>query len=97
MTAIVLVMLAEKLPLFETKRTLDSLAEMQLHCTGVIVNQIIDKSHCTNDFWMKRYDIQQQLMASIKKHINTNQLWVPLKSEQILGKSALGHFFDDAY
>lgn len=96
-TAIILVMLAEKLPLFETERTLQSLADIHFHCHGVIVNQIIDKSHCNNDFWASRYDLQQQMIASINARINTDKLWVPLKSGQILGTAALLQFFADAY
>lgn len=96
-TAIILVMLAEKLPLFETERTLQSLADIHFHCTAVIINQIIDKSHCDNVFWTNRYHLQQQMINSINEHINTAKLWVPLKSQQILGSESLLHFFDDAY
>lgn len=96
-TAIILVMLAEKLPLFETERSLKSLAEAHFDCTRVIINQIIDQSHCENSFWATRYALQQQMVATIQENINTPKLWIPLKSEQILGTESLLHFFDDAY
>lgn len=99
-TAIVLVLIAETLPIAETKRALQQLKASHLPCSGLIVNQILTDNQ-PNDFWQKRYARQQEIIGQIaqlhQSYTNLEEIFVPLKQNDIQGLTALDTFWQDAY
>lgn len=63
-TAIILVMIADVLPLAETKRAIHQLKQAGLSPCAVVVNQLIHGNQ-TDEFWQSRYQRQQQLLKDI--------------------------------
>lgn len=96
-TAIVLVLIAETLPIAETKRALAQLHASHLPCAGLIVNQILTPNQ-PNIFWQTRYQRQQDIIHQIyhlqHHHPTLDLLFVPLKEKDIQGMENLGDFFD---
>ncbi|GBU09947.1 arsenic-transporting ATPase [Gammaproteobacteria bacterium] len=110
LTAIILVMIPEALPLFETKRTLASLQRYKMPCAGVIINQVMDLNQ-TDVFWSERAKRQEMIINEINNNTDHNinhnldnnidinlklipKLWIGLKAHDILGTEALSCFFD---
>ncbi|MFV0575018.1 MAG: ArsA family ATPase [Vibrio sp.] len=91
-TAIVLVMIPEKLPLYETVRTLEQFKKVELSCAGVIVNQVIDQALCDHPFWLQRYQLQQEVLAEIDRDIPVLKHQIFLQPEHIIGEQKLQSF-----
>ncbi|MBS9783504.1 MAG: ArsA family ATPase [Pasteurella sp.] len=99
-TAIVLVLIAETLPIAETKRALKQLHTSHLPCKGLIVNQILSEQQ-PNEFWQKRSQRQREIMTQLDELLEQYQelqaLYVPLKQNDIQGVTALAEFWNDAF
>ncbi|WP_086981266.1 ArsA family ATPase [Vibrio aphrogenes] len=91
-TAIVLVMIPEKLPLYETVRTLEQFEKVNLNCAGVVVNQVIDEQLCEHPFWLQRYQLQQEVLVEIERNIHVPKYRIYLQSEHIVGEEKLQKF-----
>ncbi len=92
-TAIVLVLIAETLPIAETERALKQLKQAHLPAAGLIVNQMLAAAQ-PNQFWQTRYHRQQELLSQIHTLAKGLTLCeVPLKEKDIQGAEALKYFF----
>ncbi len=98
--AVVLVLIPEHLPIFETKRALKQLKESKLPVQGLIVNQVLNQDQ-KDHFWQQRADRQREILQEIalltKEYSQLSNLFVPLKSGDIRGVRALSEFFSDIY
>lgn len=95
-TAIVLVMIPEKLPLEETCRNLDQFQRMALDCHSVLINQVIDKSLCENEFWQQRYALQQDILTQVSEKIKSPSYLCPLQAQNIVGIDLLQNFLTNS-
>ncbi len=95
-TAIILVLIAETLPIAETKRALEQLKAGKLPCTGLIVNQILGEEQ-PNDFWQKRSLRQREMIEQIDtllhRYKGLERIFIPLKQDDICGIDALMQFW----
>lgn len=92
-TAIILVMIADNLPLFETRRAVDQLLEANLTPTAIIVNQLI-KPDQSDVFWQKRHARQQSLLTQIEQDFATYPIYpIGLQQTDIRGFEALSQLF----
>lgn len=88
-TAIVLVMIADNLPIAETKRAVEQLTAVKLPVSGIVVNQLIDAQQ-TDPFWQQRADRQQRLFGEIEESFTNIPLYpVALQKQDIRGVEAL--------
>ncbi|MBS9779754.1 MAG: ArsA family ATPase [Moraxellaceae bacterium] len=95
-TAIVLVLIAETLPIAETKRALQQLQANHLPCQGLIINQVLDEQQ-PNEFWQKRRARQQEIIRQLDYFPkNLEKVFVPLKQNDIQGVSVLAEFWQEA-
>lgn len=88
-TAIVLVMVADNLPIAETKRAVEQLTAVKLPISGIVVNQLIDPQQ-TDPFWQRRAERQQYLLAEIQQSFAHVPLYpVALQQQDIRGVDCL--------
>lgn len=93
-TAIVLVMIADNLPIAETKRAVEQLISVKLPIRGIVINQLIDAKQ-TDSFWQQRAERQQRLLNEIKQSFDNLPLYpVALQQQDIRGVDALMEFGD---
>ncbi|MGB2078368.1 MAG: ArsA family ATPase [Vibrio sp.] len=91
-TAIVLVMIPEKLPLDETRRSLEQFHKIELKCAGVLINQVIEPSLCQHPFWQRRYQLQQAILTEVKANISAPLYALSLQAEPVIGQPRLNEF-----
>lgn len=95
--AVYLVMTPEMLPLAETVRTHKQMREFHLPLTGIIVNQVMEKTQ-HDEFWQQRADRQQRVIADIERQLtDVPRFYFALSAEDIRGLDALSHFSEVDY
>ncbi len=99
-TAIILVLIAETLPIAETRRAMEQLKAGGLPCSGLIINQVLGESQ-PDAFWQKRSKRQREIIGQIEQLLDQykgiERLFVPLKQDDIQGIDALKQFWRDAF
>ncbi|ELA09144.1 arsenite-transporting ATPase [Moraxella macacae 0408225] len=91
-TAIVLVMIADNLPIAETKRAVEQLQAVKLPVSGIVVNQLIDVKQ-SDPFWQQRAERQQRLLGEIEQSFANIPLYpIALQQQDIRGVEALAGF-----
>lgn len=91
-TGFVFVLTPERLPVLETERAVNSLADVGINVAGLVVNRVLP-SHLDSGFWQSHLQRQQQYLAEITQrlaHLPYKQLL--LQEQEIQGIEALQHF-----
>lgn len=93
-SAMVLVMIAETLPLQETRRAVKQLQQAGLPCRELVLNQIIADGQA-DAFWQQRHSRQQHIIAQAQQLFADQQLsHIPLQASDVRGQAALREFVD---
>ena len=94
-TTFVCVTLPEFLPVYETERLIDFLADSNIETHTIIVNQIIKKENAMGcKFCTKRYENQQNYLKDIDEAYGEffRIVKVPTQEEEIKGSAAIANF-----
>ncbi|PIE42920.1 MAG: arsenic-transporting ATPase [Gammaproteobacteria bacterium] len=92
-TAILLVLIPENLPLYETQRAVKQLEHHDLPCAGLIINQIMADQQ-SDDFWQQRANRQQLVLEELQQSLGyLPQHKIALHNDDIRGISALQGFW----
>lgn len=84
-----LVMIAERLPFMETKRTVHTLSHTDIHLAGVIINQVMSMRQ-SDPFWQKRAKRQADMLDKIAQDFaHLSRFYLPLQAQDIFGEEAL--------
>lgn len=86
------VLTPERLPVLETERAVNSLADVGINVAGLVVNRVLP-NHLDSAFWQNHLQRQQQYLTEIKQrlgHLPCKQLL--LQEQEIQGTEALKNF-----
>lgn len=90
-TAILFVLTPEKLPVLETRRSVETLRQERLPLAGLIVNRVLP-SDADGTFLAQRRQHEQQYIQQIKETFSgLAQFYVPLQAMDIEGMQGLEH------
>lgn len=94
------VLYPENTPIEEAWRAHNDLNEAGISTQFLMVNQIIDKAHCTNDFFSRRRAMQQYYLHQIRDKFQAPLALLPLLESEITGidqvRKAAKHLFQHA-
>lgn len=93
--AIILVMLAEKMVLAETKRAVAQLKTANMAPLMILVNQLLGAQN-QDPFWHSRQQRQQQIIQELQAKPLAPLLFLPLQAQDISGTEALVAFLQTA-
>ncbi len=88
-TAFILVLIPERLPILESKKTLKSLQENEIPVTGVVINRVLPNADLGD--WLEKRRLQEATyLEEIKRDFrHLSQCWLPLFPKDIYGWDAL--------
>lgn len=91
------VLYPENTPIEEAWRAYNDLKEADIPIQFLVVNQVIDQSYCTNDFFNRRRAMQQYYLHRIRDKFRTPLALLPLLESEITGidqvRKAAKHLF----
>jgi arsenite-transporting ATPase len=89
----------EFLSVYENERFIHNLFNLNINCSGIIINQIIDSKHCTNDFWKKRHTMQTKYIE-VLDNLYSEDFFISytlLQDNEIRGKKNLEAFTEKLF
>jgi len=66
-TAYILVLHPEMLPVYEAKRIQESLQPYGIKVKGLVLNSVLPKEHCSDEFFSSRRELQEKYIKLVKK------------------------------
>lgn len=92
-SAFLFVLTPERLPILETERAVESLAEAGIPVAGAIVNRVLPDGVGEGDFLRARWQREQKLLGEMESRLgNLPGIRIPLRAGDILGISDLMDF-----
>jgi arsenite-transporting ATPase len=89
-TLFVFVLKPESMSIYETKRSLAELVKLGIETHSLIVNGVLPKEACTDDFFMKKRKEQEASLARIEEEFKgVEKNYYPLRDSEVLGVSLL--------
>lgn len=88
-TAFYFVLTPERLPVLETARAVEALADVGVNVEGIIINRILPES-IDQGFWQQHQQRQKEYLAEIEQRFNDlNRYKVYLQEDEIIGLEKL--------
>jgi arsenite-transporting ATPase len=85
-TLFVFVMKPEDLSLYETKRSVGELEKLSIKTHSLIVNGVLPKEACTDEFFSKKWEAQQGYVARIDEEFrDLEKSYYPLRDSEVIG------------
>ena len=84
-TNYIFVLKPEATSIYEVSRTLKELSEVGINTYQLIVNGLLPKEYCNNDFLARRFDKQQEFLKQIKNTYNCKINLMQLHESEIVG------------
>lgn len=81
----IFVLTPDSTSIYETKRSIDSLAKMMVRPSLLVVNGILPEEECTDPFFKKKSEMQQKYMKQIESVFRIPILRVPLLDTEVKG------------
>lgn len=75
----------ESTPVVEAYRAMLDLKEAGIRTRFVVANQVLPQEVCTNDYFRRRYRMQQKYLVEIKERFRTPMAVLPLLENEIMG------------
>jgi arsenite-transporting ATPase len=89
-TAFILVLIPEKLPILESEKTLDALQRHDVPVAGVVVNRVLPENIGVGDFLESRRTQEAKYLARIDRSFaSLPRVRVPLLARDVQGVDAL--------
>ena len=81
----VFIVYPESTPVVEAYRAMLDLKEAGIETRFVVANQVLPQAVCTNDYFSRRYRMQQKYLAEIKERFRMPMAVLPLLENEIIG------------
>jgi len=77
---LIAVCIPEELAVYQTKKLLNEFENFNIKVQKIVINNVIQKGICNNEFMMKKFEIQRKYVDEIKK-VHKNVVEIPLFEE----------------
>ena len=97
-TTYMLVLHPEMLPVYEAKRIQESLQPYGIKVKGLVLNEILPKVHCKDEFFSDRWNLQEKYISLVKKEFPELELGeVEMLETEVVGLRAVDRVGESLY
>jgi len=88
-TSFIFVLRPENSSILETKRSTGALEDLGIKTSFLIVNGIMPKDACTDDFFKRKSEEEQKMIEKIENELKIEKIFYPLMDSEVLGLKRL--------
>jgi arsenite-transporting ATPase len=96
-TSFIFVLRPENSSILETKRSAEALGDLGFKTAFLIVNGILPKEACTDEFFKKKSEEEQKMINKINSEFKTEKLFYPLMDSEVSGLTLLNSVAEFLY